>query len=58
MSEDPKDIFLGGNQLLRQVECLAHYHTSASQSWELSHEYKALDLTNRIKAIEMPSDSS
>jgi len=32
MSKDPTDIFLDGTQLLRQVECLAYYHTSACQS--------------------------
>lgn len=58
MSKDPTDIFLGGNQLLRQVECLAHYHTYASQSWEPSHEYKALESKNQMKAIEMSSNSS
>jgi hypothetical protein len=30
MTKDQNDIFLDGNQLLRQVECLGHYHACAS----------------------------
>ncbi|CAF1508914.1 unnamed protein product [Rotaria sordida] len=53
MSKDPIDIFLGGNQLLRQVECLGHYHTCAIQCLEPPQEYKAITVTAKMKAIEM-----
>jgi hypothetical protein len=56
MSEDQKDIFLGGTHLLRQVECLEHYHTCASRCMEPPQEYKAIEATNKMKAIEFSDD--
>ncbi|CAF3947453.1 unnamed protein product [Rotaria magnacalcarata] len=53
MSKDPNDIFLGGNQLLRQVECLGHYHTCASVCLEPPQEYQNIAVTTRVQAIEM-----
>ncbi len=53
MSKDPNDIFLGGNQLLRQVECLGNYHTCASRCMEPPQEYKQITATAQLKAIEI-----
>jgi hypothetical protein len=53
MSNDRTDIFEGGNQLLRQVECLEHYHTCASRCLEPPQEYKHIAVTAEMKAIEM-----
>ncbi|CAF3522649.1 unnamed protein product [Rotaria socialis] len=53
MSKDPNDIFLGGSQLLRQVECLGHYHTCASVCLEPPQEYQNIAVTTRVQAIEM-----
>ncbi|CAF3449014.1 unnamed protein product [Rotaria sp. Silwood2] len=53
MSKNPTDIFLGGNQLLRQVECLGHYHTCATKCLEPPQEYNNLTIKEKLKAIEM-----
>ncbi len=53
MSKDQNDIFLSGNQLLRQVECLGHYHTCASKCLEPPQEYKDIEVRANMKAIEM-----
>ena len=53
MSKNENDIFLGGNELLRQVECLGHYHTCASRCLEPPQEYKDIAITAKMKTIEM-----
>ncbi|CAF2391020.1 unnamed protein product [Rotaria sp. Silwood2] len=53
MSKNPTDIFLGGNQLLRQVECLGHYHTCATKCLEPPQEYNNITIKEKLKAIEM-----
>jgi hypothetical protein len=53
MSKDPNDIFLGGNQLLRQVECLGHYHACAIDCLKPPQEYEAVVVTAKMKAIGM-----
>ena len=50
-SPDPNDIFLGGNQLLRQVECIGHYHTSAVDCLKPPQEY--LETTTRVKMLAL-----
>lgn len=57
MSKDEKDIFLGGNQLLRQVDCLSHYHTCAVLCLETSQEYKTIAATTQMKAIQISPES-
>ncbi|CAF3330369.1 unnamed protein product [Rotaria sp. Silwood2] len=52
-SKDPKDIFLAGNELLRQVECLGHYHTCATKCLEPPQEYNNITIKEKLKAIEM-----
>ena len=53
MSSKPEDVFLAGNQLLKQVGCLGYYHTSVNGLLEPPEEYSAIKIREDLKAITM-----